>query len=72
MSQCVVKSNENRPPLILLLYEKIVYKHESWYFFFVPTLFKAGTIRDRTSRDYFDMFGGKNIEDRTGRDGKMI
>ena len=29
----------------------------------------AGNIRDGTGRYYFDMFGGKKIEDGTGRDG---
>ena len=32
----------------------------------------AGNIRDGTGRYCFDMFGGKNIEDGTGRDGKKI
>ena len=32
-------------------------------------LFMAGNIRDGTGRYCFDMFGGKKIEDGTGRDG---
>ena len=38
-----------------------------------PRLFMAGNIRDGTGRYYcFDMFGGENIEDETGRDGKIV
>ena len=39
---------------------------------FFSRVFMAGNIRDGTGRYYccFDMFGGKNIEDETGRDGK--
>ena len=32
----------------------------------------AGNIRDGTGRYCFDMFGGKEIEDGTGRDGKKM
>ena len=32
----------------------------------------AGNIRDGTGRYCFDMFGGKTIEDGTGRDGKIM
>ena len=34
---------------------------------FPPRFFMAGSIRDGTGRDCFDMFGEKKIEDGTGR-----
>ena len=35
-------------------------------------LFMAGNIRDGTGRYCVDMFGGKKVEDGTGRDGKIM
>ena len=35
-------------------------------------LFMAGNVRDGTGRYCFDIFGGKKVEDGTGRDAKIM